>query len=75
MRNGDRLVSWTPEQYELIKFQQLHRFDAFANPDHPSPGMGRCGCGVDMFWSEFHPHFAAELLALGWRAPDTVEST
>lgn len=60
-------MSRPEEQWLLIDFQQLHHYDAFANPD--KVGLGRCGCGVDMYWCEFHPHFAEELLKLGWTPP------
>lgn len=59
-------MSVTAEQWLLIDFQQLHRFDY---PPGYSVGLGRCGCGQDMYWSEFHPHFAEELLKLGWTPP------
>lgn len=60
-------MSWTDEQYVLIKFLGLHQYDANANPD--KVGLGKCGCGVDMYWCDYHPHVAEELLKLGWAPP------
>jgi hypothetical protein len=54
-------MTLTKLEYRLIKFQAAHRYDAHANPD--KVGLGRCACGVDMYWCEHDPHFARALIA------------
>lgn len=53
-------MSWTELEYRLIKFQGLHRYNASANPD--KVGLGRCGCGVNMYYCEHAVHFARALI-------------
>lgn len=53
-------MSWTDLEYQIIKFHQLHRYDAFANPD--KVGLGQCGCGEDMYYCEHDEHFAKALI-------------
>lgn len=53
-------MPWTNLEYELIKFYGDHRYDAFANPD--KVGLGRCACGVDMYYCDHSTHFARELI-------------
>jgi hypothetical protein len=54
-------MSYTDLEYALVVLHRLHRYDAFANPD--KVGLGRCGCGVDMYFCEHDPHFARALIA------------
>ena len=53
-------MSWTELEYQLIKFQATHRYDAFANPDQV--GLGCCACGEDMYYCDHSTHFAKALI-------------
>jgi hypothetical protein len=53
-------MTWTELEYRVIKFYGLHRYDAFANPD--KVGLGRCGCGEDMYYCDHATHFAKALI-------------
>lgn len=65
-------MSYTDLEYALVKFHQLHRYDAFANPD--KVGLGRCGCGEDMYYCEHDAHFARALIATLGLEPEIRES-
>lgn len=44
---------------DLMHFHRVHQYDAFANPG--VVGLGRCRCGVNMYYSEHDRHFAEAL--------------
>lgn len=47
---------WTDLEYQLVTIYSIHHYDAHANPD--KVGLGKCGCGKDMYWCEFYEHLA-----------------
>jgi hypothetical protein len=46
----------TKAEWPVIDVLQLHRYDSRANPD--DVGLGRCSCGLNMYWSQYEPHLA-----------------
>lgn len=53
-------MRYTEVEHRVAEIYRLHRYDAFANPD--KVGLGRCGCGVDMYYCEHDLHFARALV-------------
>lgn len=53
-------MSHTELVWKVMYFHRLHHYDAYANPDEV--GLGRCRCGVDMYYSSHESHFAEELV-------------
>ncbi|QBP29884.1 hypothetical protein SEQ_HALENA_108 [Mycobacterium phage Halena] len=48
-------------EYRIADLYRLHRYDAFANPD--KVGLGRCGCGEDMYYAGHDLHFGRAVAA------------
>jgi len=47
-------------EYKLWQILGAHIYDASANPD--KVGLGKCRCGEDMYWCNFHPHLSQVLI-------------
>ena len=59
----------TAEEWPLLDVLRGHvwRSDVDGDLRVGDPGWHACSCGLQGYWSDFHPHLAAELaVVVGW---------